>query len=190
MKKMGQLIKPPPIEYGNDCGYCTPGLWPVGQTPKRMLVYFDGMTACPISHIPPPNGRTFILEQSPISACTWQYNDATWNIDYQPFVPMPNRCQIRLADHHGFFFFTKTGRPCPDEVRIFTNSFLSCAGFVGAYGGRALLSWTKELNVIIESLGIDNVHGLRYEPRIISIGSHVDKLCNLYQRTNLKLLHL
>lgn len=184
---MGLLIKPPPIEYGDDCFWCTPARWAAGETPKRMLVYFENIVSCPLSHIPAPNGQIFILEQSPIAACTWQFNSDTYNCDFQPFIAMPNRSQLRLTDHHGFFFFTSTGAACPNEVVRYTNSLWSCAGLVAGHSGHAYLTWTKELNVIIESLGIDNVHGLRYEIRGINFVYHIDKLCSLYQRTNIKL---
>lgn len=62
-----QQAPPPP---GADCVPCQGILWPAGQTPSKVAVIFRGLSPCP-GQPHPPNQHVFILDQTPVFACSW-----------------------------------------------------------------------------------------------------------------------
>ena len=183
---MGRLINPPPVESGNDCPACTPGLWPVGKTPMYMFAYFSGISNCGKSSNYAPNGYTFLLQQDPLNACLWKHDGDVWFVDYRPWLFGPDRCQVRLYDQHGWFFFVGTNVHCSPEIIRFTNAQAACILMYAGAGGVCLLDWSGILHYLIAELGIETKPKLMKESRSIDADSQVVKLCSLYQRTNVR----
>ena len=183
---MGTKINPPPIESGTDCNLCTPALWPVGETPKFMYVYFEGILDCGRSSNTPPNGQTFKLEQYLPIVCTWINYGAIWQIDFIADRSVPNQSRLRLADQFGWSFFVGFGLPCPPEFTLYANAQAVCMLMYAGAAGTALLTWHYELVAIINyfglELGLDIMHEIFNHPD----GDIAHKICSLYYRTNVK----
>lgn len=73
---------------GRQCNACTPELWAPGMTSKYVWAIFFDIEACP-GHVEPPNNHVFKLEQSPIDACTWNFEGdkkgVAWRVQWSAF---------------------------------------------------------------------------------------------------------
>lgn len=67
---MGQPLTAP--VFGANCGHCTPGTWPNGQTPKKMIAFFTGITKCPGAPAGNPPEGSYIIEQEALQPCLFK----------------------------------------------------------------------------------------------------------------------
>ena len=67
---MGQPLTAP--VFGANCGNCTPGTWAIGETPKKMIAFFTGITKCPGAPAGNPPEGSYIIEQEALQPCVWK----------------------------------------------------------------------------------------------------------------------
>jgi len=79
---MGELVTTP--QYGDDCGFCTPGTFPAGKTPKKMIAFFTGITKCPVAPSANPPEGSYVIEQNAVTPCLFENTD--FNILWQAFA--------------------------------------------------------------------------------------------------------
>lgn len=183
---MGTRIPSPPIEYGIDCDNCTPFRWAVGETPKYVYVYFDGLTDCGWSPHPSPNGQTFKLTQSPIAGCHWFSAGDPWIVNFYAKRPGAFQSRIELWDHHGFSFFIGHLMQCPLEYWTYANLQAACILMYAASGGTATVFWSDQITTLIEQFGLVAGRELFYEMFQTDGPPEVHKFCDRHQRTNIK----
>lgn len=113
---MGTPVKPPGIEYGEDCELCTPSLYPVGKTPRKITIYFNDIEICEEAA---PSGEflnaCFVCENTDEAPCHFSYSEggitaawshwadeALWSLedvaDY--FESTAAQCEMRVVNDH------------------------------------------------------------------------------------------
>lgn len=187
---MGQIIPKPPVEYGNDCPSCTPGRWPVGETPKYVYCMFWDVVGCGVSPNDPPNGVVFRMVQQPGNPCLWLLNGSVWRPDFQPKTVGPGMSQLRLLDSGGFSFFIGTSFPCRPEYQRYTNSQAACIFAFAGSAGFGTAWWNDDVTDIITELGLQGNGKLFYELFMQTGVFEVHKFTSLYYRTNIKVKHV
>lgn len=134
---MGTPTPWPPPYSENNCDYCTPYLFPPGQTPRRVKMAVWGVKACPDAPHPAPNGL-FVLTQLELYHCTWRLitGDYTffWITRYGA-----SACKITSPPTYGWYFYHD---PAPLCETLFNNEFTDCTPY-GALGhsGEVLIYW-------------------------------------------------
>lgn len=187
MKRMGEPIPNPPIEYGNDCVQCTPLRWPANENPKYVYVMFWNLVDCGWSPHPAPNGQIFKLEQVPGTPCLWHKSIGTWVVNWYARRPAGAQSQLNLADHHGWNFFFAISLQCPFEYWTYTNLQAACILMYAASAGFATIWWNSTITELIEGAGLVPGRSLFYELFKAAGNTEVHKFCDLYQRTNIKI---
>lgn len=185
---MGTPIPSPPIDTGADCPNCTPLRWAVGETPEFIYIYFEGLTDCGVSPHPSPNGQTFKLTQQPGWPCWWRHVGDPWEVNFWAKRIGFFQSEVSLWDHHGFSFFLGRFLQCPLEYWAYDNLQAACILMYAASGGSATVYWNSVIADLIAGFGLVPGRSLFYEllqaPRL----TEVHKFCDLYQRTNIKIL--
>lgn len=183
---MGTPIDSPPIDYGSDCTKCNDECWSAGETPRYIFAYFEHMVRCGVLYDPPPNGKTFLLTQTDEDPCLWTHVSDNWRADYRPWPIGEDYSIVRLSSAGGIPYFTGLGDPCPQEVAYFDHFYINCVPLLAAKLGQCWLCWHPKIQVLIDAFGIDQHADLRHELRSHPDTDIVQKLCNLYQRTNIR----
>ncbi len=185
---MGQRIPKPPIEFGRDCGSCTPALWPAGETPKFIYCMFWDIVGCGVGPNDPPNGEIFKMEQSATIDCLWISDGSVWKPDYHADVVGPVGSRLRLLDAGGFSFFIDTNRTCRAEYFTYTNDQAACILAYAGSAGFGSIWWNQEVTDLISAFGLGSPGKLFYELFGFTGVLEVHKFTDLYQKTNVKIL--
>ncbi len=115
---MGQVLKTP--EYGIDCAACTPGTWAAGKTPLKMLLFFTGITECPLAPGPAPPEGTYVVEQVIGTPCLWR--DAPITTIYRA---SPGGTSLQYVIGAGWYFSGSPVAICQD---FSNNDLVACGG--------------------------------------------------------------
>lgn len=184
---MGTPIITPKPPYGTDCPVCTPGLWPAGETPQHVYIYFEGITDCGWSVHPAPNGQTFELDQVDGSPCRWAHDGDVWMVNFHAKRVGFDYSWITLVSEDGYFLFDGTGVTCPPDLAVFDNDMESCILFYGGAGGHAILSYTDIVSWLVAQFGLDAGVNLMHQLFLHPDGDIVHKFCDIRQVTNIKI---
>lgn len=106
---MGTPVEPG--EKGFDCQHSTPIPFPIGQTPKYLMVMFTDIQKCvgaPPAAPDPPNGP-WILTQNAVQHCIWQNFTGAWMVTYTIGVNF-TRLELRNGGA-GNIFHSWVGEP-------------------------------------------------------------------------------
>lgn len=120
---MGTPQPDPPV-VGDTCGWCDDILWSAGSTPKHVRVQFSGIETCAGAPQPAPNG-TFILTQTDLDACEWQYTDGVIRIRYEHTGPWSRLVACEVAFPNGCWFVDTVLPTCETH---FINEYVACFG--------------------------------------------------------------
>lgn len=187
---MGQPIPIPTIPSGNDCPRCTPPIgarWAPGETPAVIFVKFWGIANCGKSHHPAPNDLIMSMTQLPGFPCIWRGEGDVWKPEYKADLIAPPNCQLRLADHDGWSFFTGTHRVCSPEYQQIANLQQTCILNYAGAGGAGCIWWNDDLLQLSTDFGFNPGADLRYEVFKPDAVYDIHKFCDIEQRTNIKI---
>lgn len=185
---MGLPIPPPPIDYGNNCVTCTPTLWANGQTPTQIYCTFWGISGCGVSPFDPPNGEIFIMDQSIGNPCIWAKTTGTWRPDFIAGGLGGFKSRLRLFDQHGFSFFGAESFNCRPEYWRYINIQAVCMLMFAGAGGFGTIFWLDFVHTLISEVGFDTSHKIFYEFFGRTAFTTVHKICDQYQRTNIRVM--
>lgn len=134
---MGTPTPPPPV-IGDFLAFCDTILWPAGFTPLFIHVEFIGLIKCVLAGVDPPNA-IWVLQQDPVDATKWVYEDALFYIAV--FLRDPNTemvCEGRgvAVNKH---FFQAAGAGCRTTL---TNILITCPPQNWSRHGTATLTWS------------------------------------------------
>jgi len=187
---MGTPIPEQP-DYGNDCPRCTPPagiLWPSGDTPLYIYVYFADITRCAPASKDPPNGKTFKLTQVDGYPCVWQHDGSQWWVSYQPDLIAPHKSQIILLEKAtGISHFSSRSDPCPEELHIFHNDQKTCILFYGGAGGLATIHWLGIAHRLVLLMSLPSGKPIMFEAFPIDDDHVVCKFCHVGHSMNVKI---
>jgi len=115
---MGSPIQEP--QYGDDCGFLTPGVFPVDKNPLKMLCTLFDIVSCPFAGGEgAPNGSAQITQVTP---CYWQGDIQGKTINYTATA-----IDTRLsAVKSGNTWFADTAPAVGADS--FTNDLVACGG--------------------------------------------------------------
>lgn len=123
---MGQELQEP--QYGVDCGFCTPGTWPVNETPAEMTGFFTGIQICPVAPNETPPEGSYVMTQRLGTPCLFEnvVNKLIW----QAFIATTAAQALSTG---GFWFSKLMMGACQS---LLPNGIVACGGPVddGALG--------------------------------------------------------
>jgi len=187
---MGTPI-PDDIDHGNDCLRCTPPfgiLWPSGETPEHIYVYFAGITRCGPAFKDPPNGQTFDLTQTAENACIWYHDGSEWLVEYVSDLINPHKSQITLTEKAtGIAHFSSRSDPCPEELHIFHNDQQACILFYGGARGLATIHWLGIAHRLVLAMALPSGSPIMFEAFPIDDDYVVCKFCHVGFSMNVKI---
>lgn len=162
------------IEYGNDCGMCTPGTWAVGKTPKYLEIVFTGINICAGGVLP---DLKLILKQDLAHPCLWE-TDGTW---YAKFEINGGGTTVWLRDHSlpiDPFWFSRSVARC-----TFANipNGLVCGVAILGEGGFANIDPTGSLSpagIVLCEYNLFNVSPTKTVPMEIEAPTFVHRFEN------------
>lgn len=134
---MGTPTPEPPVE-GDPCAHCAGILWPAGGAPQFIHVEFKDLIMCPLSPVSPPNA-IWVLEQSPIFACTWVYDGTLFRVVVESGAGQTEVGCIGVGAAAGWTFFQGSRGACESE---FNNIIVTCGGGFGSRMGTSTITWS------------------------------------------------
>ncbi len=183
---MGTPLPCPPIEYGIDCGNCTPGRWAPGETPKFVYALFFGITNCGISRFAAPNGVVFKLEQNPAAWCNWRWLGRNFHVFWDANLLGPPLSRLRLHDVDGFSFFADLSLKCPLEYWLYSNDQNACVLMYAGAGGGGRVWWNSKNMNVVGGAGLDCGPCTFNETFTGPAQKVTSKFNSRYQRTNIR----
>lgn len=182
---MGQRMPDIDIEYGDDCF----AIFPANLTPKFLYVRFSEVVACPGQPGPPPNQRLLKLEQKPLAACAYSWEDSNWvcscDLNAVGFTT-----QILLFNKPDtFLYFTARVAAPITEGQVFANESLGCPAGRGGKDGICVVTWSPQATALLAGVVIEKSADLFMEIFPKPNGDLVYKFCRTRDSTNIKFLY-
>lgn len=162
--------------------------WADGETPAVIYSTFWSIINCGKSAFSAPNGEIFKCSQLVANACTWLHDGSVFKVDFAARRAAGPQSQLRLYDKDGFFFFDSISMQCPLEGWVYGNNQNACILMYAGAQGFGSIWWNDRITELINGFGLTPGRSLFLELFKAGGVNNVYKFCDLYERTNIKIL--